>query len=211
MAMRAPPSQVLPGFRYLPARLDEAAQRDLLSAVEAIAAEAPFSRYVMPRTGRPFSIDMTNAGPLGWVSDRGSYRYTDRHPVTGRPFPPIPRLVLDLWDELTGYGHPPECCLINHYRGEGAKLGLHRDEDEAATEAPILNLSLGDTARFRLGGPRRTDPTRSFPVPSGTVMVFAGPARLAYHGVDRILPGTSGLVPGGGRLNITVRRVTIPG
>ena len=205
-----PAALPVPGFRLLPDHLDPAAQARLLAAVEAVAAEAPFTRYSMPGTGRPFSIDMTNAGRLGWVADRSGYRYADRHPATGRPFPPIPDMLLELWDALTGYPAPPECCLVNLYRGPAAKLGLHRDEDEEAMDAPILNLSLGDSARFRLGGPRRTDPTRSFVIASGAAMVFAGPARAAYHGVDRILPGTSRLIPGGGRINLTLRRVTRP-
>ncbi|MFC7332501.1 alpha-ketoglutarate-dependent dioxygenase AlkB family protein [Rhodocista pekingensis] len=204
--MPSPPSP--DGFRYLPDRLDAAAQQALLEAVQQVAAAAPFQRYVTPGRGRPFSIDMTNAGPLGWVSDRRGYRYSPVHPATGRPWPPIPATLLDLWAELAGWPQPPQCCLVNLYRGGGARLGLHRDEDEEAADAPILNVSLGDTAVFRLGGRQRSDPTRSFMVPSGTVMVFAGEARAAFHGVDRILPGSSTLLPEGGRLNLTLRRVT---
>ncbi len=198
------------GFRLLPDHLDRAGQQELVALVAALAQEAPFTRYVMPRTGRPFSIDMTNAGSQGWIADRQSYRYSLVHPVTGRPWPAIPPALLDLWRALTDYPHDPECCLINHYRGEGARLSLHRDEDEEAMDAPILNISLGDTAIFRLGGLRRNDPTRSFPVTSGSIMVFAGPARLYYHGVDRLRVGSSRLLPDGGRLNLTLRRVTRP-
>ncbi|WP_225889808.1 alpha-ketoglutarate-dependent dioxygenase AlkB family protein [Indioceanicola profundi] len=198
------------GFRYLPDRLDEAAQRRLLAEVERIGEAAPFDRFVMPGTGRPLSIDMTNAGPLGWVSDRSGYRYSPAHLRTGLPWPPIPDLLLALWRELTDYPAPPECCLINLYQGVGAKLGMHRDQDEEAFDAPILSVSLGDAAMFRLGGRRRGDPARTFVVQSGTVMVFAGEARTFYHGVDRILPGTSALIPGGGRINLTLRRVTRP-
>ncbi|MFY8095646.1 MAG: alpha-ketoglutarate-dependent dioxygenase AlkB family protein [Niveispirillum sp.] len=198
------------GFRLLPDHLDRAGQQELVALVGALAQEAPFTRYVMPRTGRPFSIDMTNAGSQGWIADRQSYRYSLVHPVTGRPWPAIPPALLDLWRALTDYPHDPECCLINHYRGEGARLSLHRDEDEEAMDAPILNISLGDTAIFRLGGLRRNDPTRSFPVTSGSIMVFAGPARLYYHGVDRLRVGSSRLLPDGGRLNLTLRRVTRP-
>jgi alkylated DNA repair protein (DNA oxidative demethylase) len=198
------------GFRFLPDHLDRAGQTALLALVDAIAAEAPFDRFVMPGSGRPFSADMTNAGPLGWVADRSSYRYSPVHLKTRRPWPPIPDTLLVLWDRLTGYPAPPECCLVNLYRGEGAKLGLHRDEDEEAFDAPILNISLGDTGIFRLGGRRRTDPTSSFAVASGTVMVFGGQSRVFYHGIDRILPGSSTLVPGGGRINLTLRRVTKP-
>jgi alkylated DNA repair protein (DNA oxidative demethylase) len=117
--------------------------------------------------------------------------------------------MLDLWHATTGYGAPPQCCLVNLYR-EDAKMGLHQDKDEAATEAPVLSISLGDDALFRIGGTARTHPTKSFRLRSGDVLVFGGPARLAYHGVDRIIPGTSTRVPGGGRLNLTLRRVTRP-
>lgn len=198
------------GFRLLPEHLDREAQLAMVEMVATLAAAAPFTRYVMPRTGRPFSIDMTNAGSQGWIADRQSYRYSPVHPATGRPWPAIPQVLLDLWRGLTDYAYDPECCLINHYHGEGAKLSLHRDEDEEAKDAPILNISLGDTAIFRLGGLDRKDPTRSFPVTSGTVMVFAGPSRMFYHGVDRLRVGSSRLLPGGGRLNLTLRRVTRP-
>ncbi|OYQ36020.1 alkylated DNA repair dioxygenase [Niveispirillum lacus] len=198
------------GFRLLPDHLNREDQQALLDLVMALAQEAPFTRYVMPRTGRPFSIDMTNAGSQGWIADRSGYRYSPVQPVTGRPWPAIPATLLDLWHTHTGYPHEPECCLINHYRGEGARLSLHRDEDEETFDAPILNISLGDTAVFRLGGPKRTDPTRSFPVTSGSIMIFAGPSRLFYHGVDRLRVGSSQLLPDGGRLNLTLRRVTRP-
>lgn len=207
------PTAPIDGFRFLPDHLDAPAQAALVETVFQLAGEAPFDRFVMPGSGRPFSIDMTNAGPLGWVSDLDSYRYSPTHLRTGRPWPPIPDSLLALWRDLSGYPLDPECCLINLYRGEGAKLGLHRDEDEDAFDAPILNVSLGDTAVFRLGGRTRKDPTRSFRVSSGTVMVFGGESRICYHGVDRILGGSSRVVPGGGRINLTLRRVTkrLPG
>lgn len=198
------------GFRLLPGRLNRTEQQALVDWVQAVAGVAPFMRYVMPRTGRPFSIDMTNAGSQGWVADRQGYRYSPIHPLTGQPWPGLPDALLALWRDLSTYPHDPECCLINRYQGEGAKLSLHRDEDEQDYDAPILNISLGDTAIFRLGGPARGDRTRSFPIDSGTVMVFAGPSRLFYHGVDRLRIGSSRLVPGGGRLNLTLRRVTRP-
>ena len=179
----------------------------MLAEIRAVLAEAPLYRPVMPRSGRPLSARMSNAGPLGWTTDIDGYRYRPDHPETGRPWPAIPRLLLDLWDRLAPWPEPPQCCLINHYQG-AARLGLHRDQDEPAAEAPILNVSLGDDALFRLGGPGRRDPTRAFRVTSGTVMIFAGPARQAFHGVDRIHPGTSGLLAEGGRISLTLRRVT---
>lgn len=199
-----------PGLRILPGALDAGEQRALLDDVLGVAARAPFYRPTMPVSGAPFSVEMTSAGPLGWVSDREGYRYAARHPVTGAPWPPIPARLLRLWEAFAGYPAPPECCLINLYRA-GARMGLHQDRDEADRAAPVLSISLGDSALFRVGGPRRRDPTRSVLLSSGTVVVLGGAARLCFHGVDRILPGTSGLVPGGGRINLTLRRVTPPG
>ncbi|MGD2131453.1 MAG: alpha-ketoglutarate-dependent dioxygenase AlkB [Maricaulaceae bacterium] len=198
------------GFRYLPERFDRAAQRALLEEVLAAveAADAPFHRGAMPRTGAPLSVEGTNMGPLGWVTDKDrGYRYQPRHPLTDKPWPPIPQTLLDLWDEVEAYSAPPEACLVNLYR-EGAKLGLHVDQDEEATEAAVVSVSLGDDALFRLGGSARRDPTQSLRLRSGDVVVLSGAARMAHHGVDRIYPGTSQLVPGGGRINLTMRRVT---
>lgn len=198
------------GFRLLPGRFDRAAQEDLRDAIRAVAAAAPLYRPTMPRTDKPFSVRMTNCGPLGWVSDQAGYRYQATHPVTGRPWPPIPEMLLALWEALSGYPHPPEACLVNFYEPD-ARMGLHQDADEAEFAAPVLSVSLGDTCLFRLGGVDRRDPTRSFRLASGDVLLLGGAARLAYHGVDRIYPGTSTLLQQGGRINLTLRRVTRPG
>lgn len=198
------------GFRLLPGRFDRGAQEDLRDAIRAVAAAAPLYRPTMPRTGKPFSVRMTNCGPLGWVSDQAGYRYQATHPVTGRPWPPIPEMLLALWEALSGYPHPPEACLVNFYEPD-ARMGLHQDADEAEFAAPVLSVSLGDTCLFRLGGVDRRDPTRSFRLASGDVLLLGGAARLAYHGVDRIYPGTSTLLQQGGRINLTLRRVTRPG
>lgn len=203
------------GLRLLPGALGPEAQRALLAEVAALLREAPPYRPTMPRGGRPFSVRMSNCGPLGWVSDRGGYRYQATHPETGRPWPPIPAGLLELWRAHAGYGPPPEACLINLYDA-GARMGLHRDADEAAREAPVLSVSLGDSALFRLGGPRRRDPTRSFRLASGDLLVLGGAARQAHHGVDRLLAGSSRLLEGwpgppARRVNLTLRRVTRPG
>jgi alkylated DNA repair protein (DNA oxidative demethylase) len=163
----------------------------------------------MPRSGRPFSVRMTNAGSHGWFADRAGYRYLDRHPETGRPWPAIPAALQALWAEVAGYPAGPQCCLVNFYTAE-ARMGLHRDADEEDLAAPVVSLSLGDSAVFRIGGPERAGPTSSLKLHSGDVMVLGGAARLAYHGIDRILGGSSRLLPGGGRLNVTLRRVTQP-
>jgi alkylated DNA repair protein (DNA oxidative demethylase) len=152
---------------------------------------------------------MTNLGPLGWVSDRAGYRYQAHHPETGKPWPPIPEMVLDVWRQVSGYPHEPEACLVNFYNG-GAKMGLHRDEDEEDFSAPVVSISLGDTAVFRMGGPERGGRTETLKLSSGDVLVMGGPSRLCYHGIDRVLTGTSTLLKDGGRINLTLRRVTRP-
>ena len=198
-----------PGLVYHPDYLDRAGQGLLLDAVRTVTRAAPLFTPTMPRTGKPFSVRMTNCGPLGWVSDRSGYRYQALHPETGAPWPAIPPAALQAWAELSGFGHPPEACLVNFYQGS-ARMGLHQDRDEAALAAPVVSLSLGDTALFRYRGLARTDPTRSLRLRSGDALVFGGPARLMFHGVDRLEPGTSDLLPQGGRLNLTLRRVTQP-
>jgi alkylated DNA repair protein (DNA oxidative demethylase) len=161
----------------------------------------------MPGSGKQFSAEETNFGPLGWVSDRSGYRYEVRHPVLGTPWPSIPPMLLELWEAATEGAAAPECCRVNLYR-EGARMGLHQDRDEQALDVPVVSVSLGDEALFRIGGRSRKDPTQSLRLRSGEVLAFGGVARLSYHGIDRIVPGTSRLVPGGGRINLTLRRVS---
>jgi alkylated DNA repair protein (DNA oxidative demethylase) len=170
---------------------------DLISA-------APPARYQTPG-GQAMSVAMTSLGALGWVSDRRGYRYDSAHPATGQPWPPIPQTLLELWADLADPKVPPDACLVNLYRGS-ARMGLHQDRDEADLTFPVLSISLGDTAVFRIGGVRRSDPTVSVRLASGDACILSGEARLAFHGVDRILTGSSRLIPGGGRLNLTLRR-----
>lgn len=192
----------LPGFRLYRGALDRAGQDALLAEVLARVEAAPFFRPVT-RTGKPFSVEMTNFGPLGWVSDRGGYRYQALHPQTGRPWPDIPAGLVGLW-RAHGGGLAPDACLVNLYRAD-AKMGLHQDRDEADFRQPVVSVSLGDTAVFRIG-PAEGGPTSTVRLESGDVCVLSGPARLARHGIDRVLGGSSTLVPGGGRLNLTLRR-----
>jgi alkylated DNA repair protein (DNA oxidative demethylase) len=195
------------GLRLYPEHLDGEAQEGLLAAVRAIVRAAPLFTPRMPKSGRPFTVRMTNCGPLGWISDETGYHYQPMHPETGEPWPPMPRSLLALWGELAGYPDPPEACLINFY-DPSAKMGLHQDRDEADFDAPVISISLGDSCLFRVGGHKRSEPTRSIRLGSGDVVVLGGAARLAFHGVDRIYPGTSRLLPEGGRINLTLRRVT---
>jgi alkylated DNA repair protein (DNA oxidative demethylase) len=209
------PKLSMKGLGYRPQALEEPAQRSLLAWVADTLEAAPFFTPRMPRTGKPFSVAMTNAGPLGWMADKeGGYRYEPRHPETGRPWPEISPILLELWAETTGYPHPPEACLINYYR-PGAKMGLHQDKDEQDFDAPVLSVSLGDTAVFRIAE-QRSGPSRSMKLASGDVLVMGGAARLSFHGIDRVLGGSSRLLgpplfPEGGRINLTLRRVTKPG
>jgi alkylated DNA repair protein (DNA oxidative demethylase) len=184
-------------------------QEALVEQVLQRAEAAPFYRPVMPRSGKPFSVDETNFGPLGWMSDVSGYRYAPLHPTTGHPWPDIPDALVELWRAVSDYPLPPQCCLVNVYR-DGARMGLHQDRDEAATEAPVVSVSLGDDALFRFGGASRKGTTTSVLLASGDVLTFGGPSRLMFHGIDRVIGGSSTLVPGGGRINLTLRRVTRP-
>lgn len=201
----------LEGFRLYPGLLGRAEQEALRDEVFARLKQAPLYVPRMPKSGTPMRARMSNFGALGWVTDKEQgYRYQAMHPETGRPWPEMPARVLEIWNEVGLYDAPPEACLVNLYEGD-ARMSLHVDSDEEAWDAPVVSVSLGDTALFRIGGPLRSDPTRSVRLASGDVCVLGGAARRAYHGVDRILNGTSRLLPKGGRINLTLRRVTMPG
>ncbi|HEX4026405.1 MAG TPA: alpha-ketoglutarate-dependent dioxygenase AlkB [Rhizomicrobium sp.] len=199
--------QVAPGVFLWREKFSPQEQTSLLDEVLARLRQAPLYRPVMPGTAKPFSAEESNFGALGWVADKSGYRYQASHPVTGKAWPAIPDALLALWTEIND-GPPPECCLVNLYRPD-AKMGLHQDRDEKDTSAAVIGVSLGDEALFRIGGSSRTGKTRSVTLASGDVIAFGGAARLAYHGIDRIRPGTSRLVPGGGRLSLTLRRVVV--
>jgi DNA oxidative demethylase len=200
---------MMTGLRLLPGYLDRDAQERLVAILREVFASVPVYVPRMPKTGKPMSVAMTNCGPLGWVTDDGGYRYQRTHPETGQPWPSIPDCLLRIWQDVASYPHPPEACLVNVY-GPSARMGLHQDRDEEDFSAPVLSVSLGDTGLFRVGGLKRNDPTRSMRLASGDVLVLGGESRLAFHGVDRILPGTSTLLREGGRINLTMRRATKP-
>jgi DNA oxidative demethylase len=195
------------GLRLYPGYLERDGQEALAAAVSDVLAEAPLFVPRMPKSGRPFTVRMSNCGPLGWVSDEKGYRYQPTHPDTGRPWPPIPVMLMAIWNDIANYAPAPEACLINFYGG-AAKMGLHQDRDEEEFDAPVVSLSLGDTCQFRVGGLKRSDKSRAFRLSSGDALVLGDGARLAFHGVDRVYSGTSTLLRGGGRINLTLRRVT---
>lgn len=208
------------GFRFFPAFLDPDRQLALGRSVAAALRAAPPFRPAMPKSGKPFSVMMSNCGPLGWLSDRaGGYRYQATHPETGRPWPAIPAMLLEIWSRLAFYPAPPQACLINLYDA-GARMGAHQDRDEADLTAPVLSISLGDSAVFAIGGSQRGGKMRRVTLASGDLAILDGDDRLAFHGIDRLLPGSSRLPdrlaaeePIFGairRINLTLRRVTAP-
>lgn len=197
-----------PGLELHPAHFSRAEQEALVEAIREIVRAAPLFTPTMPRTGKPFSVRMTNCGPLGWVSDRdGGYRYQATHPATGETWPAMPPALIEAWREFADFDGPPEACLVNFYEA-GARMGLHVDADEKEPRAPVLSISLGATCLFRYGGPTRNDPTRSVKLSSGDVVVIGGTSRFCYHGVDRLYPTTSTLIANDARINLTLRRVT---
>lgn len=199
-----------PGFKHLSGYLSVVQQKRLVSDLQAVLRVAPLFTPTMPKSGRALSVAMTNCGTLGWVTDKEhGYRYQAHHPVTGEPWPAIPERLLAIWREVADWRVPPEACLVNFYRA-GTRLGSHRDEDEADRSQPVVSVSLGDDAVFHVGGIKRSDPKTRITLRSGDVVTLGGASRLAYHGIDRILSGTSDLLPEGGRINLTLRRVTVP-
>ncbi len=202
--------ELAPGLTHVPNYLDRAQQQAMVDDVRAVVRAAPLFVPTMPRTGKPFSVRMTNCGTLGWVSDRGGYRYQPHHPATGQPWSPIPSTVMRAWRDLAACAVEPEACLVNFYDRE-ARMGLHRDADEQALDAPVISLSLGDDCLFRFGGLERNGPTKSIRLQSGDAVVIGGASRLCYHGVDRLYPGTSTLLAGEGRINLTLRRIAQTG
>lgn len=185
--------------------LDRPTQDALVNDIREIVAAAPlFSPET--RWGKKMSVRMTSAGRFGWISDRSGYRYAEEHPQ-GMAWPPIPDRVMNIWNDLSQSSRSPECCLVNWY-GEGARMGLHQDRDEADFTCPVVSVSLGDEGLFRVGTQERKGSTESVWLKSGDVVVMGGAARLTHHGVDRIRFGSSSLLPQGGRLNLTLRVVT---
>ena len=202
--MTAAPGETLRGATLFAGLLNPAEQKEIVNDIRAIVTAAPLFSPITP-WGKPMSVRMTSAGKYGWYSDRRGYRYADRHP-SGSAWPEIPERVLAIWRRLVSTERMPDCCLVNFY-GEGAKMGLHQDRDEADFGWPVLSVSLGDDARFRIGGTERGGKTDSVWLRSGDVLMLGGSARLAFHGIDRVEAGTSTLLPNSGRINLTLRVV----
>jgi alkylated DNA repair protein (DNA oxidative demethylase) len=192
----------LNGVAVCAGALDRPAQEEMVKDLRHLAGNAPFRQYQTPG-GRKMSVRMSAAGALGWVTDRSGYRY-DPHQPDGRDWPEIPEGVLAVWRRFSGVNRIPDSCLVNFY-GEGAKMGMHQDRDEADTKWPVVSISLGDDALFRVGSAERRGPTKSVWLKSGDVAVLSGEGRMVYHGIDRIRFGSSDLLPDGGRLNVTLR------
>ncbi len=191
------------GVYYFPEALSKNETDLIRQEVKKIAAQAPFFTPKMPKTGKEFSVKMTNAGALGWVSDQeGGYRYQDFHPKTKKPWPQIPEIILTKWQKYAKMELEPDCCLINHYDLD-AKMGLHTDNDEKDFSFPVLSFSLGASALFRIGGLARNDKTSSLRLNDGDIIMFGGQSRLIYHGIDRVYKN-SGFDH---RLNLTLRKV----
>lgn len=195
----------LKGAKVWKGFLDPAAQGRLVAAIREVVKVAPLVQPVTP-SGRRMSVRMTSAGRFGWVTDRSGYRYEPQHPG-GMPWPAIPQQVLDIWSAVSGVEVAPESCLVNFY-GPDARMGMHQDRDEADLAMPVVSVSLGDPGLFRVGNETRGGPTQSVWLESGDVVVLGGPARLLFHGIDRIKPGSGGPLSGPGRINLTLRVVS---
>ncbi len=185
--------------------LSSEVQAGIVADLRSMAETAPLRRYMTPG-GREMSVRMSGAGARAWLSDKAGYRYSEVQ-LDGRAWPEIPASILRVWEKVAAVSRSPDSCLVNFY-GEDTKMGLHQDRDEAELNWPVVSVSLGDDALFRVGGVERRDPTKSVWLTSGDVVVLAGPSRLAYHGIDRVKFGSSSLLPRGGRINVTLRVAT---
>ncbi len=196
----APAARVLRGF----ASDQEAA---LVAAIARIAESAPFRHLITPG-GHRMSVAMTNCGTVGWVSDTRGYRYDRVDPITGRRWPEMPPDFLYLAETAAAQcgfaGYLPDACLVNRY-APGSRLTLHQDRNERDHADPIVSVSLGLPAVFLFGGATRSERPRRIRLESGDVVVWGGPSRMAFHGIDTLADGEHALT-GRCRLNLTFRK-----
>jgi alkylated DNA repair protein (DNA oxidative demethylase) len=213
---REPIEIIVPGAMLLHGFAGDDADA-LLQAVERIAAAAPFRQMETPG-GFRMSVAMTNCGTAGWVTDRRGYRYTATDPVSGSPWPAMPELFRDLAARAAaaaGFADfAPDACLVNRYV-PGARMSLHQDKNERDSTQPIVSISLGLPATFLFGGLKRSDRPKRLRLESGDVVVWGGPARMAFHGIDPVsiskelsskTPTASDPLTGPCRINLTLRR-----
>lgn len=181
--------------------------RNIISALEGVAGEAPFRHMTTPG-GFRMSVAMTNCGKYGWVTDQRGYRYSPVDPETDRPWPQMPDALRSLAEtaaQEAGYAaFSPDACLINRYE-PGAKMSLHQDKDEKDFTNPIVSVSLGLPATFQFGGLQRNDLVRKFVLYHGDVVVWGGPSRLFYHGILALKDGEHPHL-GRYRYNLTFRK-----
>jgi alkylated DNA repair protein (DNA oxidative demethylase) len=202
-----PPREVMAEGAVLLRGLARSAENELIAALHDIASRAPFRHMVTPG-GHSMSVAMSNCGHLGWVTDRSGYRYDAKDPETGRPWPAMPasfyRLAVEAAEQGGFSGFSPDACLINRYQ-PGARMSLHQDKDEDDFGAPIVSVSLGLPAIFLFGGQQRSDKTQRYRLQHGDIVVWGGPARLAFHGVAPLADGEHTLM-GRQRINLTFRK-----
>lgn len=184
-------------------------QEEMRDALREVARRAPLFQPTMPY-GTPFNLQITNAGRFGWTAIEGNFAYLRRHPVTNQPWPEIPKIVQDVAGRAAreaSVRFDSNVCLINYYKRGNGSLGLHRDDTKGEDfNSPIFTISLGDSAQFGIGGVEQHDPVMELDFNSGDVLVMASVGRLFYHRV-RYISDNSDLLPNGGRISATLRRV----
>lgn len=198
---------IVEGAHLLRAFVDDAGAAQLVAAIDAVLAEAPL-RHMQTPGGFRMSVAMSNCGRYGWVTDRRGYRYQSVDPLSDRPWPEMPAVFVELAvraAEAAGFNDfAPDACLVNRYE-PGARMSLHQDKNEQDMDQPIVSVSLGLPATFLFGGMERVDKPRRMRLESGDVVVWGGPARLLFHGVDTLPDGDHALT-GRCRYNLTFRR-----
>ena len=193
--------------------ITEDTQKKLINEIKSLISDAPLIRPVMPRWNKPFKTLITNAGVWGWVSDKFGYKYVKFHPKTNKKWPKIPLLFYDIWKQFSGYKKLPDCSLINVYPNQNASLGLHQDKDEECFKAPVVSISIGNTAVFKYGKDKKN--LKTAVLPSGSIVVLKDYSRLYYHSISKLLTNKISEVRENslylknfteGRVSITLRR-----